>query len=103
MKSRCLLAVYLANTASADVSIGHYSGSNVTLLAIDSQDLPLADHLRYYITKPKARPEPVLVPSRGDPRAADSAAATRDARNAAFPSDPGLRCAERGLDAIERR
>jgi hypothetical protein len=35
-----------------------------TLLAIDDHSLPLRKHLQCYITKPKVRPEPVLVPGR---------------------------------------
>ena len=46
-----------------------------TLLAIDDLSLPLREHLCLYLSKPAVRPEPVLMPSRHDPKAPDNAAA----------------------------
>lgn len=45
------------------------------LLAIDDNSLPLRKNLCYYLSKPRVRPEPVLVPNRGDPKAPDNVAA----------------------------
>jgi len=48
---------------------------NVILLAIDDHLLPLKKDLCYYLSKPKVRTEPVLAPSRNDPKAPDHLAA----------------------------
>jgi hypothetical protein len=45
------------------------------LLAIDDVSLPLRRNLCVYLSKPTVRPEPVLVPERGDPTAPDHYAA----------------------------
>ena len=45
------------------------------LLAIDDVSLPLKRNVCYYLSKPKVRKEPVLAPSRDDPKAPDHLAA----------------------------
>jgi hypothetical protein len=47
----------------------------VILLAIDDHLLPLKKGLCYYLSTPNVRAEPVLAPSRDDPKAPDSLAA----------------------------
>ncbi len=54
---------------------GIHVGGQAVLLAIDDVSLPLKQNLSYYLSKPKVRKEPVLVPSRDNPRAPDHAAA----------------------------
>ena len=52
----------------------HVDGQAV-LLAIDDVSLPLKQNVSYYLSKPKVRKEPVLAPSRDNPRAPDHLAA----------------------------
>ena len=52
----------------------HVDGQAV-LLAIDDVSLPLKRNVSYYLSKPKVRKEPVLAPSRDNPRAPDHLAA----------------------------
>src|SRR6516164_5450067 len=41
------------------------------LLAIDNVSLPLRNEVRYQLAKPRVRKEPVLLPSRDNPKAPD--------------------------------
>src|SRR5580693_6947393 len=60
---------------AAKVAIGDYAGPQAALLAIDDYTLPLRENLCYYISKPVARAEPVLLPSRDNPHATDTVGA----------------------------
>jgi hypothetical protein len=54
---------------------GIHVDSQAVLLAIDDVSLPLKHNVSYYLSKPKVRKEPVLAPSRDNPRAPDHLAA----------------------------
>jgi len=56
-------------------SLGSSAKGRAVLLAIDDHGLPLKRNLCYYLSKPKVRKEPVLTPSRDNPRAPDFVAA----------------------------
>lgn len=55
-------------------STGVRVAKQAVLLAIDDRLLPLRKNLCYYLQKPKVRPEPVLTPSRDNPKAPDHTA-----------------------------
>jgi hypothetical protein len=61
----------MANSGFRFPTLGTQADDRATLLAIDDYALPLKRDLCYYLTKPQVRPEPVLVPERGDPEAPD--------------------------------
>ena len=48
--------------------------SQAILLAIDDHLLPLRENVSYYLSKPAVRKEPVLTPSKDDPKAPDQLA-----------------------------
>jgi len=56
-------------------STGVSSRGNVLLLGIDNVLLPIRENVSLYLAKPTLRAEPVLAPSRDDPKAPDQAAA----------------------------
>ena len=79
-----LLALFAQVTAQKTVeeaakisfpSLGSSAQGRAVLLAIDDQGLPLKRNLCYYLSQPKIRQEPVLTPSRDNPRAPDYVAA----------------------------
>ena len=52
-------------------TIGTSAQDQAILLAIDDHSLPLKRNLCYYLSRPKVRKEPVLTPSRDNPKAPD--------------------------------
>ena len=54
---------------------GVHVDEQAVLLAIDDVSLPLGRNVCYYLSKPNVRKEPVLTPSRDDPKAPDHLAA----------------------------
>ena len=77
-----LLAGSTAGGENADAASGfHFPATGVcvegqaVLLAIDDVSLPLKHNVCYYLSKPTVRKEPVLAPSRDDPKAPDHLAA----------------------------
>ena len=71
----------LAREKTASSSGFHFPATGIrvdeqaVLLAIDDVSLPLKRNVCYYLSKPEVRKEPVLAPSRDDPRAPDHIAA----------------------------
>ena len=57
-------------------ALGTHAQGKAVLLAIDDHSLAIKRNLCFYLSKPKARKEPVLKPSRDNPRAPDHLAAT---------------------------
>ena len=65
---------HAAEPASPGLTLGAFSGTRMTLLAIDDYALPLRGNLCLYLSKPTVRAEPVLSPSRDNPQATDAVA-----------------------------
>ena len=71
----CLFCSAVAFALACGVEPAPQRHHDIVLLAIDDHLLPFRRNLCYYLSRPRVRKEPVLVPSRDDANAADQLAA----------------------------
>ncbi len=71
----CLFCGAVAFAPACGVAPAPQRHQDIVLLAIDDHLLPFRRNLCYYLSRPRVRKEPVLVPSRDDANAADQLAA----------------------------